>query len=991
MPKASPATPAETNENLGTVAVITRTKDRPTLLARALRSLTQQTYSHWHLVIVNDGGAPEPVEKLITKYQTQLNGHITVIHHKTSKGMEAASNAGITAIDSDYVIIHDDDDSWHPEFLMQSVSTLHAAPKHVGGTVCFIEKIMEKLSGARVEEVSREDCRDWVNDLSLWAVAEQNRFPPISFLYRRSVFKTIGGMYDESLPVQGDWEFNLRFLQKFDIIRVPKTLAYYHHRVGGSGVYANTVNDGILKHQEHNEAIRNRYLRGDLSEKQAGIGFLINQARGDFELAQQVRRFYAQSQHVRNLEQNITALNATITQQKDALLQQEQHFTSELSAAENQQNTLESDNDRLRESLEAILNSRSWKWMRKAQRLIEKARKFKLLLKLSTWKKIISILRNEGVFGLHRRVCMALGASPDIDYSQWAQRFDRITETDKQQMARAISQFGLNPVISIVMPVYNVEAQYLSAAIASVKAQTYPHWELCIADDCSPAKHIKPLLEKAMAEDSRIKIAFRTENGHISAASNSALALASGEFIALMDHDDLLPPHALASIAHALNENPELDLLYSDEDKMDAKGMRYDPYFKPDWNPDLFLGQNMFSHLGVLRHSLVEKAGGFRTGYDGSQDYDLVLRCLEHSTPEKICHIPHILYHWRALPESTASSTEAKDYAFTAATKALKDAVKRRKLNAEIVPQYPYHRLQWKLPAQPPLISLIIPTRNGLHLVKTAVESILNHTDYPKFEILIVDNQSDDAATLAWFKEIATAEKRVRILPYDAPFNFSAINNFAASKAKGSIIGLINNDIEVKQGNGGWLREMASQVLRPEIGCVGAKLLYPDGTVQHGGIALGTGTAHEPVAAHLSLHLPSDAPGYFGRAMLTSRMMSVTAACLLVRKEVFSAVGGLDEQLSVAFNDVDFCLRVHEKGFHNLFTPFAVLTHHESASRGLDTTPEKHARLRGEVSYMRRRWAETLDNDPYYNPNLNHIQPDFSPAFPPKARKFWKR
>ena len=493
------------------------------------------------------------------------------------------------------------------------------------------------------------------------------------------------------------------------------------------------------------------------------------------------------------------------------------------------------------------------------------------------------------------------------------------------------------------------------------------------------------MLEEFAAKDSRIKVAYRAVNGHISATSNDALALASGEFAVLLDHDDQLPAHALYMVAEELAAFPDTDLIYSDEDKIDEEGERYNPYFKPDWDPDLLGSQNYFSHLGVYRLSLVREVGGFRTGLEGSQDYDLVLRC--QARTRKVRHIPHVLYHWRAIPGSAAASTDAKDYAQTAAERALRDHFASVDPRIRVEPGlFPTtYRARRPLPDPAPLVTVIIPTRDSVDILRRCLESIFLKTRYPSFELLIVDNQSSEPATLAYFDELRSAHK-ARILSYPKAFNFSAINNFAAREAHGEVLCLLNNDVEVI--GAGWLEEMVAQAVREDIGAVGAKLLYPDDTIQHAGVVTGL----FGVAGHINRNIPRQHPGYFGRAQMIQQMSVVTAACLAIRKSVYEKLGGLDaEHLPVAFNDVDFCLRLLDAGYRNLYTPFAELYHHESYTRGSDTTPERKARFAREMDYMQQRWGQVLQQDRAYNPNLSLFSLHSELAWPPRAVRPWKK
>lgn len=560
-------------------------------------------------------------------------------------------------------------------------------------------------------------------------------------------------------------------------------------------------------------------------------------------------------------------------------------------------------------------------------------------------------------------------------YKEWIEQFETPHLPTLTEARKIIADFSHKPLISIVMPTYNTDDILLRECIESVRNQSYTNWELCIADDASPKQNVKATLEYYKKIDKRIKIIFRQKNGHISLASNSALQLAKGKFVALLDHDDLLPEHALLYVVEAINRNPKANIFYSDEDKLDLRGERTDPHFKSSWNPDLFYSQNYISHLGVYKRSLLTRISGFRTDVEGSQDYDLMLRCLPYVKNSEIVHIPRILYHWRTVQGSTAMSAGQKSYTTDAGIKALTDYFANKK-NGVIVLKGPVsntYRTKWPLPKKPPLVSLLIPTRDRRALTEVAVRSIIDKSDYTNFEILILDNGSTEQDTLDFFEKIQEEDARVRVLRYDFPFNYSAINNFGAKNSRGEIIGLVNNDVEVI--NPDWLSEMVSHALRDEVGCVGAKLYYSDGTIQHAGVICSIGG----VAGHSHKHWPNEHPGYFSRLILTQNLSAVTAACLLVRKSIYEEVGGLDEEnLHVAFNDVDFCLKVRAAGHRNVWTPYAKLFHYESISRGAEDTPEKIARFNKEVDFMKNKWTVALEEDPYYNPNLTKEHEDFS-------------
>lgn len=568
------------------------------------------------------------------------------------------------------------------------------------------------------------------------------------------------------------------------------------------------------------------------------------------------------------------------------------------------------------------------------------------------------------------------------DYPRWIKNYDTLTPQLIEKIHKRFEQWEFPPLISIVMPTYNTEEKWLRTALNSVQEQIYPFWELCVADDASTQPHVRQILEEYAGRDQRIKLTFRTENGHISAASNSALELVTGEFVTFLDHDDKLAPQALFWVAQDILDYPDALLWYSDEDKIDAQDKRFEPYFKSDWNPDLFLSHNLITHLAVYRTELVKHIGGFREGYEGAQDYDLALRALAVITPLQIRHIPRILYHWRAIKGSTAIRPQEKPYALVAAQKAIGEFLEKQGIDAVVTesPEVPgTSRVQYLLPANPPLVSLIIPTYNGLKLLRSCVNSIFQKTDYQPFELLIIDNASDDPETLSYLQQLQTQYENVRIIEYPYPFNYADMNNRGVAEAQGEIIGLLNNDLEVITA--GWLTEMVSHALRPEIGAVGARLWYANDTLQHGGVVLGIGGG----AGHAHKGFPRGHVGYMGRAALIQNFSAVTGACMLVRKAVFEQAGGLDaERLTVALNDVDFCLKLNKMNLRVLWTPYAELYHHESASRGYEDTPEKIARYDKERACLKERWEAFLVFDPAYSPNLTLETQDFAFAWPPR-------
>ena len=574
-----------------------------------------------------------------------------------------------------------------------------------------------------------------------------------------------------------------------------------------------------------------------------------------------------------------------------------------------------------------------------------------------------------------RFVILRIQADPDQrnDYLKWIRTYEA-------RLAPA-AVHGAGPKLSVLMAVYNSEPTHLRAAIDSVLDQTFGNWELCIADDASTNPEIAPILNGYAARDSRIKLVFRSENGHISRATNSALELATGDYFGLLDHDDLLTPTALSHVAEAIAAHPEADLFYSDEDKIDASGDRCEPYFKPDFNYELLLAQNMISHFGVYRTSRVRALGGFRVGLEGAQDYDLAFRVLEASGAERIKHIPYVLYHWRAVAGSTALSLDEKSYASLAGRQVVEQHLQRTGAKAEVGfadRRLGHYRVRYTLSDPAALVSIIIPTRDKVDLLKSCIDSIFLRSTYKRFEIIIVDNGSVLPETKAYFAKIKS--ETVKIVEEDAPFNFSSLNNIGVRGATGKYICLLNNDIEILTPN--WLEEMISFAQRPDVGCVGSRLWYPDHTLQHAGVILGIGS----VAGHAHKHLDDQATGYFGRAVHHQSYSAVTGACLLTAKSKFDEVGGMTEALAVAFNDVDLCLKMVAAGYRNVWTPYAEMVHHESVSRGAEITIEQQNRFRTEIDYMLQTWEGRLQNDPAYNPNLTLEHEDYSLAWPPRLK-----
>ena len=576
--------------------------------------------------------------------------------------------------------------------------------------------------------------------------------------------------------------------------------------------------------------------------------------------------------------------------------------------------------------------------------------------------------------------------APPRGYADWVRAYDTLSAADRMAIRQRLAAMPARPLISVLVPVYATPERWLRRCIDSVLDQLYQDWELCLVDDASPQPHVGKILNEYAARDRRIRVARLERNSGIAAATQTALEMATGEFVALLDHDDELADHALYMIAGALRETPDLDMIFSDEDKIAEDGTRFDPWFKSDWNPDLMLSQNVVVHLAAYRRATLLAAGGFRPGFDGSQDYDAALRVAEQSRPERIRHLPFILYHWRAIAGSVALATDEKQYPYEAGARAIAEHLRRTGRDATVTREahQGYYRVHWPVPAEPPRVTLIVPTKDRVDLLRRAVDSILARTDYAHFDLLIIDNGSTEAEAKSYLAGIA-AHKQVRVLRHDAPYSFAALNNWAVRQTDAPLLAFVNNDVEVISP--GWLAEMVGHALRPEVGAVGAKLYYPDGTIQHAGIVVGIGG----LAGHPHLGLARGEAGYFGRAAVTQQFSAVTAACMVMRREVFLGVGGFDEEhFAIAFNDVDLCLRLRRAGFAIVWTPYAELFHHESATLGPSGSPGRREQFERECRNLRTIWAGTLLHDPFYNPNLTIAGGDFSPALPPRVAKPWR-
>ena len=560
------------------------------------------------------------------------------------------------------------------------------------------------------------------------------------------------------------------------------------------------------------------------------------------------------------------------------------------------------------------------------------------------------------------------------DYQKWM-KLNFPTPTVLEQFKKEAAGFSYQPVFSVVLPIYNTPMHYLKDAIDSVIAQTYPHWELCISDDCSPNGAIRDYVETLAAKDKRIKFVWRDTNGHISENTNSAIALASGDFIAFMDHDDYLRADALFQNAKVLNENKQVELLYSDEDKVNDAGAHFKPRFKPDWCPDGFLSQNYLCHFVVVKRDIVNEIGGLRKGFEGSQDYDFLLRATEKTS--HIYHIPMILYHWRSHEGSVAQNNYSKPYAFEAGKKAIEEALVRRGRPGTVTMighLKGLYSVRYKI-KEYKKVSIVIPTKNKADLCEDLLSSIFELTVYPDFEVILVDNNSDEDSFFELIKKWEVLQpKRFKCIKDVGDFNFSRLINNGVKATSGAYLLLLNNDMKIIDKD--WMNALVEQVQFETTGIVGAKLIYKNERIQHAGMVLGM---KDEISRHPSARLDRDFPGNDAVIITINNYSSITGACMMVRAEIFKQVGGFDEAIPVDYNDLDFCLKVRELGLNNIYLPHVTLFHYESVSRSHPKKSRKsHLVFEQSAAIIRKKWAKYIEHDPCISPHLIYEGNEFN-------------
>lgn len=896
------------------VSVIVTTYNHEKYIEECLDSIYKQTYSNIDLLIINDGSIDNSdsiIRDCLVKSPFENSDYIS----QENKGACVARNIGLDWAEGDFVLIVDSDNTLPSNYIEKAVHLLNSTNKDIA---------YYSLKNLQSKEVINE-----VPDFSMELFSMVNFIDTCSLIRRTAIGNNRFDLY-----------LNRLFMQDYDFFLGLVT----------SGATPIKVKDVYLNYRV-------------LENSQGNRGEDKTKRRQWFDVYRYISDKYFN---------NRGGLTNILAQWYDDVEEEKIELESELENLKKEKQSrevyLQAEIRRLNDVQRELVESTTWRAGKAVTFPFRKSKDLLILL-----KKAIRVYKISGISGVKE----GLRKRRHVLRHMTQQYEDWIKMNEQPQLAiekQNIEDFQYNPLISILIPVYNVDPKWLKECVKSIENQWYSNWEICIADDCSTNEKTINVLKEYEKNNSKIRVHWRKENGHISEATNSALEIASGEYIALVDNDDTLSENALYEVVKILNKDNRINMIYSDEDKINEKDERYDAHFKPDWSPDLILNQNYVSHLGVYRTEIAKNIGGFRKGFEGVQDHDFILRFTERIDSSTIYHIPKILYHWRAIEGSTALDTSQKDYAFNLATKMLDEAFMRRGIKAKARPgKYDgVYEVDYDIIGNP-LVSIIIPTKNGYDDVKQCVDSIFEKSSYNNFEIILADNGSTDEKSINLFKRYESKYPGVfhrKVI--DIPFNYSRINNLAVRESKGEYLIFLNNDTSIITEN--WIEKMLGFAQFKRIGCVGAKLWYFDNTIQHGGVIVGMGG----VAGHSFINAKKDDPGYFRRLYVDYNYTAVTAACMMVSRDTFDLVGGFDESLEVAFNDVDFCIRVHNLGKTNVWAHEVELYHYESKSRGYEDTPEKQQRFNNEIKKMQQKHGESLFKDPAYNINFSLDYPPFT-------------
>lgn len=998
------------------VSVILPVYNHAAYVTAALDSVRAQTLGDWELIVIDDGSTDDS-RAVLQRYVDTAKDPRIQLHLQDNAGSHAAINRGLSMARAPYLAILNSDDRFAPTRLER---LLALAQQHPGDLLAVTAVRLIDGEGALVEERDPQFwwLRMYRDILDYWRASQRNSAHPArdallwgNFTISTSNFFLSRTLLDRLGPLGHfryvlDWEYALRVTiacpQAFHFLDDEPLLDYRLHGRNTilSGAIRNHVEAAwMLRRANKRIARRGEPVPGHAVERLRYLDRFVRQQlvrKRDIDLDVLRHKQELTEAHVEKLEAQLhdrqSQLDA-MTQERNelelSLRQRDQALrkrTQDLHTAQWQAQVAQQRADHLDEIVANLHASTSWRvtaplrWAGAKGQVLARKRQTALRLRAQGWSwwRLAAL-----AMGLEAAPPAAVAVSTDpspegrctAGYRLWLEaEAQRVQALQLQEPGPSVQRPDL-PRISLLVPVHDTEPAMLEAMLDSVRNQIYPHWELCLCDDASTRPETLSLLDRAVAEEPRIRLHRRESNGHIAQATNDALTLATGEWVALLDHDDALAPHALLRVAQTLAEQPGLELLYTDEDKLDEQGQRCLPYFKPDWSPALLWSQNYVGHLLCVKRSVLLEVGGLRVGTEGSQDYDLVLRLAERGV--QVHHLPEVLYHWRLHTGSTAINTEAKPYAHTAGREALARHLARRypeQFDRVDESEHLFvYEPRFKVPAQAKA-SIVIPTKDKVELLQPCIDSILGKTTWPHFEIIVLDNNSSEPQTAQYLQALAAREPRVRVVDAPIPFNWSRLNNIGASHATGDVLVFLNNDTLVITPD--WLERLMEMALLPDVGTVGALLLYEDGTVQHAGVVVGMGGW----ADHVYKAMPvAHLPGPYVSNMVMRNVLASTGACVAVARDTLAALGGFDESFEICGSDVELGVRAHKRGLQNIYLPSVRLYHLESKTRS-SHVPEVDF-IQSDLKYAPYR----LGGDPFFNPNLDAMASTPTPRHPAGA------
>lgn len=937
------------------VSIIVRTKDRPELLKIVCKSIASQTYRPIEVVIVNDGGCDLPIEEL-----KGILGNVSLnyIRLEMNYGRPFAGNTGIKHASGEYICFLDDDDEFYPEHVSTLVSAINGRNDKIAYSDAV--KIARKFDPetGHIEDTELGVFSSY--DFSYIDLITENYIPLTTLIFSRKILLDSGG-FDEEFELYEDWDLLLRITEKSfpshiqkvtvkyifwdedsQISRRPSERKKYYDKIFYK--HKDKINTDVILHlKEKRDTVEKEFLKSLEHYRE-----LEKKYKDYIEVSE--NRIRDAETKIHNAEKKIINLSDELEHQKVA----NKILQDTIASLEGMKKFLEEKVDLLEREIHMMVNTIGWRVLTRVRRIRDRLIPHGSNRK-KVYEKIIFPLKHKSFFKPIKQV--------DNEYSKWIAIQEPNAEELKSQKTESL-HFSLRPRISIIAPVYNTDRYMLISMLNSVLSQTYDNWELCVVDGNSDIPHVKDILSEYSIKDERIKVLFLEKNYGIAGNSNRALQMATGEFITFLDHDDELTPFALFEVVKVLNKIPEIDIVYSDEDKIDASGKRCKPFFKPDWSPDLLMSVNYVCHLMVIRKNILDSIGGFREGYDGAQDYDLILRCISQTSC--IVHVPKVLYHWRMHAESTAQNIYVKDYAHESGKKALREYLSENNIKAHVEDGagMTNYRVRYLL-SNNPKVSIIIPFRDKHKVLEKCINSIIQKSSYKNYELILISNNSSEKKLFDYLDSIKKLPE-IKIFHYNQTFNYSAINNFGVKQSDGEVLLFLNNDTEVITED--WLESMLEQAMRKEIGAVGCKLLFPDNSIQHAGVVIGlTG-----FAGHVFSKMSNDAYTNFGSVDFVRNYLAVTGACMMMRRDVFEELKGFNERFTICGSDIEICLRLIQNGYRVIYTPFAKLYHHEALTRG-SNIPIDDFRLSWNV------YEKYINGgDPYYNPNLTRLKTDCS-------------